>query len=94
MRLKSLIKPIYSKFFHNLFAIASFVLGMISVIIAYNTRKPSRSIDPGYMNHAIIGLAVASMVITLIGPLKTFYEHGKVFIKMGKNEKERKIDKA
>lgn len=67
---------------------------MISIIIAYNTRRPSRSIDPGYMNHAVIGLVIATLALTLIGPLKTFYGHVKNFIRTGREKGDKKVTEA
>lgn len=79
--LKNLIKPIFSKFFHNLFALTSFVFGFIAMIIAYNTRSFARNIDPGYMRHCMIGFLSVILAITLLAPLKAFFRHVGVFMR-------------
>lgn len=76
IRLKNYIRPIFSKFVHNLFAIAAFVFGMISIIIAYYTRKPVNNIDMGKMDIVIVGFVAATLALTLIGPLKSIYRNG------------------
>lgn len=60
------------------------------MIIAYNTRKFARNIDPGNMRYCMIGFLSAILVITLIGPLKAFYRHVNVFINKSTEVKEEK----
>lgn len=79
-KLKSFLRPIFSKFFHNLFAIVSFVFGIVAMIIAYNTRSFARNYDPGNIRYVMIGLLSCILIFTLIGPLKTLFKHlGLVF---------------
>lgn len=88
--MKNLIKPIISKFFHNLFALTSFVAGFIAMIIAYNTRKWARNIDPGYMRHCMIGFLSVILAITLLAPLKAFFRHVSSIKNSSSNIKEEK----
>lgn len=85
--LKNLIKPIISKFFHNLFALTSFVAGFIAMIIAYNTRKFARNIDLGYMRHCMIGFLSVILAITLLAPLKAFFRHVGIIMRSSKDVK-------
>lgn len=85
MRLKKFIQPIFSKFFHNLFAITAFVFGMISIIIAYYTRQPTNNVDMGKADFVIAGFVTVTLILTLIGPLKSLVRHGKTVLESIKN---------
>lgn len=74
-KIKTFLRPIFSKFFHNVFAIFSFIFGIIAMIISYNTRSFARDIDPGNMRYAMIGFLSCILLFTLIGPLKTLFRH-------------------
>lgn len=92
MKLRKLLRPIFSKMYHNIFAITSFVFGMVSIIIGYNTRSPTKSIDPGNMNLAVIGLVAAVLAITLIGPLKTLYQSLRTFFPSDKSSRKSELN--
>jgi hypothetical protein len=92
-RLKRLLRPLFSKFFHNLFAVCCFVFGFVGMIIAYNTRSWARNYDPGNLRYVMIGLLSTILAITLIGPLKTCYKHlSIVFGRSSGEEEEKKRD--
>jgi Eukaryotic cytochrome b561 len=75
---KKYVPPIYVKCAHNLFAIITFVSGFTSIIIAYNTRNFVRYVDPGNMRYFMLGFLSTILVITLLGPLKSFLRNFKI----------------
>ena len=71
--LKKYISPLLSKFLHNLIALAAFVTGMISIIIAYLTKSWIIRGDPGNIRLWMVVFASFIIVLTLVGPLKSMY---------------------
>lgn len=71
--LRKYISPLLSKFFHNLIALAAFVTGMVSIIIAYLTKSWIIRGDPGNIRIWMVVFLSFSIVLTLIGPLKSMF---------------------
>ncbi|KAG5676838.1 hypothetical protein PVAND_006645 [Polypedilum vanderplanki] len=91
-RFKNYLRPLFSKFFHNLFSICSFVFGFVAMIIAYNTRSWAKNYDPGNIRYVMIGILSSILLFTLIGPLKTFCRHVKITLSTTSEQKEEKND--
>lgn len=71
--LRKFVSPLLSKFLHNLIALAAFVTGMVSIIIAYLTKSWISRGDPGNIRIWMVVFLSISIVLTLIGPLKSMY---------------------
>lgn len=71
--LRKFISPLLSKFLHNLIALAAFVTGMISIIIAYLTKSWIIRGDPGNVRLWMVVFLSISIVLTLVGPLKSMF---------------------
>lgn len=71
--LKKYISPLFSKFLHNLIAVAAFVTGMIAIINAYLTKSWIIRGDPGNIRLWMVVFLSFIIVLTLIGPLKSIY---------------------
>lgn len=72
VELKKYLKPLLSKFSHNLFAVATFVTGMISIVMGYTDLRFAKTYDPGDLRYAMAWFLGIMTVITLIGPAKSF----------------------
>ena len=80
VELKRHLKPVYSRFIHNILALTTFVTGMISVIIAYNTKTWAKKHDPGNMRVLMMWFLAFIIILTLIGPIKTLWNHLKTIV--------------
>ncbi|CAG9798733.1 unnamed protein product [Chironomus riparius] len=85
IELKRYLKPIFSKFIHNLLAIIAFVTGIISVIIAYDTKSWAKKHDPGNVRVLMMWLLAFIIIFTLIGPIKTLWNHLKTITNIVKS---------
>lgn len=51
----------------------TFTVGISAIIVAYLTRNWAKKADPGNIRYGMAWLLSFIIVLTLIGPLKTFY---------------------
>jgi len=77
--LRRFLKPLLSKWTHNVFGVAAFVTGMVSTIMGYTDLGWTRQFDPGHMSIIMAWCLSFVTVITLIGPAKTFCNQMKSF---------------
>lgn len=71
--LKKYLKPLYSKTGHNILAMITYGLGASAIVIAYFTKNFCKTYDFGNLRIFIAIISTISIMLTLIGPLKTFY---------------------
>lgn len=69
--LRSYIKPITSKFLHNLNSLLCFVIGMLSLIFGYRYGLDHGTFDSVEMEYALIAVAVVTTVFSVIGAVKS-----------------------
>lgn len=71
-KLKDFFKPLHIKIFHNVIATITISTGMSSMIIAYFTKNTIIEHDPGNnVRFWMAGFTSITLLITLLGPLKT-----------------------
>lgn len=78
-KLKRFLKPLLSKFTHNIFGVAAFATGMVSTILALTDLRWVKGKDPGNMGLPIAWLLSFILVITLIGPAKSLVTQARSF---------------
>lgn len=69
--LRTIVKPVTSKFLHNVTSVLCFVIGMVSLIYGYrygSTHDLFTSVDVEY---SLIGIAIVTTVLSLIGAVKS-----------------------
>lgn len=77
--LKSYIKPIYSKFLHNLSAVICFIVGMVSLIYGYlGGMMVPYSTDE--IRFCLIVFAIITIILSLIGTIKTTFQQFKTVV--------------
>lgn len=79
-RFKRFLKPLFSKFTHNLFATIAFVTGMVSLAMGYTDLRWSKTYDPGEFRTYMAWFLGIVTVITMIGPVRTFFNQGRSFL--------------
>ncbi|KAG4072275.1 hypothetical protein HA402_004207 [Bradysia odoriphaga] len=70
------IKPVYSRWFHNVIGIIAFAIGMASISHGYDLRDFSRRSTVPIM-YALKWAAYVTAVLSLIGAVKSLYEQTK-----------------
>jgi cytochrome b-561 domain-containing protein 2 len=71
--MRKVIKPILSKAAHNFISSACYVVGMVSIIWAYKTKRFMTRADPGSMRELMIVFCILNTVFTMVGPAKAFW---------------------
>lgn len=69
--LRSLLKPITSKFLHNITSMLCFIIGMVSLIYGYRYGSTHDLFETRDMEQSLIAFAVISMCLSLIGAVKS-----------------------
>lgn len=77
VEMKNYVKPLFSKAVHNFLSSACYVVGMVSIIIAYYTKRWITRKDPGGMRELMIYFCILNTIFTMIGPLKTVWNQFK-----------------
>lgn len=70
VEMKNYVKPLFSKAVHNFLSSACYVVGMVSIISAYFTKRWITRKDPGGMREIMIYFCILNTIFTMIGPLK------------------------
>ncbi|XP_037048196.1 cytochrome b561 domain-containing protein 2-like [Bradysia coprophila] len=69
--LRAYMKPIQSKFLHNIHSLLCFVIGMISLIFGYRMGADHGTFDTIEMEYALITIAVVTTVFSVVGAVKS-----------------------
>lgn len=73
--LRSKMKPITSKFLHNIHSMLCFITGMVSLIYGYirygSTYDLFETSETSHIEYSLIAFAIISMILSLIGPVRS-----------------------
>ena len=75
LRLRERIKPIFNKLFHATVASVTFIGGMTTIILAYQTKPWIGQEDYVHFRTAMSYIILLITILTLIGALKTLWCH-------------------
>ena len=84
------LKPVLSKFFHNTFALTTFIAGMISLIYGWIDTRWARLYDPGNMRYISSWMIGFIIFFTCIGAFKSLIHQsiGVAKLSLKKSDKE------
>jgi hypothetical protein len=68
--MRKIIRPLISKLLHNLFATATFVIGMASIIDACFEKRFMVTNDPGEIRYWMAAFGILIVVLSVIPALK------------------------
>lgn len=71
--MRKYIKPIFSKAVHNFISSACYIVGMVSIIWAYKTKRWVTRSDPGGMREIMLWFCILNLIFTMVGPTKAFF---------------------
>lgn len=77
VEMKKYVKPLFSKAVHNFLSSSCYVIGMVSIIWAYKTKKWVTRSDPGGMRELMLVFSILNTIFTMIGPLKSAWNQFK-----------------
>lgn len=69
--LRSYLKPITSRFLHNVVSVLCFVIGMISLAFAYPMGIDHGAFDSVEVQWSLTVIAILTTILTLIGAVKS-----------------------
>lgn len=72
--LRSMMKPITSKFLHNINSVLCFVIGMVSLIYGYRYGSTHDMFETIDIEYSLIAFAIFSTCLSLIGAVKSGFK--------------------
>lgn len=69
--LRSIMRPINTKFLHNISSVTCFIVGMMSLISGYRYGDTHDLLTEKSVEYTLIGIAVITTILSLLGALKS-----------------------